>query len=707
TDDQGATSGSTLTITVTGTNDIPVAQAASAAADEDQVSTGQLVATDADEGAVLTFSIDGNAPAGFTLKTDGSWTLDGKDPAYQHLADGETQVISIPVIVTDDQGATNTSTLTLTITGTNDAPVALAGNATTAENDVLNGQVPAASDVDGSIAGYQLASDVGTGNGTLTFNPNGGYSFDPGHDFDSLPAGVSRDVTFTYQAKDDSGALSDPQTITITVTGTNDAPVAQAASAAVNEDSQIDGQLQATDADQGAQLQFGSDSPLPAGFTLDQDGKWTFDASNAAYQHLAAGQTQVISIPVVVTDDQGATSGSTLTITVTGTNDVPVAQAGSATTEENTILNGQVPAASDVDGTIAGYQLASGVGTGNGTLTFNPNGSYTFDPGHDFDSLPAGVSRDVTFTYQAKDDSGALSDPQTITITVTGTNDAPVAQAANAAVNEDSQINGQLQATDADQGAQLQFSSDSPLPAGFTLDQDGKWTFDASNAAYQHLAEGETQIISIPVVVTDDQGATSGSTLTITITGTNDAPVAQTASAAVNEDSQIDGQLQATDADQGAQLQFGSDSPLPAGFTLDQDGKWTFDASNAAYQHLAAGQTQVISIPVVVTDDQGATSGSTLTITVTGTNDAPVAQAGSAATEENTILNGQVPAASDVDGIIAGYQLASGVGTGNGTLTFNSNGGYTFDPGQDFDGLPAGVSRDVTFTYQAKDDSGA
>ncbi|WP_168187669.1 VCBS domain-containing protein, partial [Pseudomonas sp. HMSC75E02] len=310
-----------------GTNDIPVAQAASVAADEDQVSTGQLVATDADDGAVLTFSIDGNAPAGFTLKTDGSWTFDGKDLAYQHLADGETQVISIPVIVTDDQGATNTSTLTITLTGTNDAPIAQAGSATTEENTTLNGQVPAASDVDGTIAGYQLATDVGTGNGTLTFNPNGSYTFDPGHDFDSLPAGVSRDVTFTYQAKDDNGALSAPQAITITVTGTNDAPVAQAATAAVNEDSQIDGQLQATDADQGAQLQFGSDSPLPAGFTLGQDGKWSFDASDAAYQHLAAGQTQVISIPVVVTDDQGATSGSTLTITVTGTNDIPVAQA--------------------------------------------------------------------------------------------------------------------------------------------------------------------------------------------------------------------------------------------------------------------------------------------------------------------------------------------------------------------------------------------
>ncbi|WP_197674160.1 retention module-containing protein, partial [Pseudomonas sp. EGD-AKN5] len=1007
TDDQGAVAGNTLTITVTGTNDVPVAQAASAAADEDQVSTGQLTATDADDGAVLTFGVDGNAPAGFTLKADGSWTFDGKDPAYQHLANGETQVISIPVIVTDDQGANTTSTLTLTITGTNDAPVAQADSATTGENGVLNGQVPAASDVDGSIVGYQLTNDVGAGNGTLTFNPDGSYRFDPGQDFDSLPAGVSRDVTFTYQAKDDSGALSDPQTITITVTGSNDVPVAQAASAAINEDSQISGQLQASDADQGAQLQFGSDNPLPAGFTLDQDGKWSFDASDAAYQHLAAGQTQVISIPYLVTDDQGAVAGNTLTITVTGTNDAPiaqassaaadedqvstgqltatdaddgavltfsidgnapagftlktdgswtfdgkdsayqyladgetqvisipvivtdehgatssstlsitvtgtndapvaqagsattaendvlngqvpaatdvdgtiagyqlasdvgtgngtltfnpdgsytfdpgqdfdslpagvsrdvtftyqakddsgalsdpqtititvtgtndapVAQAGSATTEENTILNGQVPAASDVDGTIAGYQLANGVGTGNGTLTFNPDGSYTFDPGQDFDSLPAGVSRDITFTYQAQDDSGALSAPQTITITVTGTNDAPVAQAATAAVNEDSQINGQLQATDADQGAQLQFGSDSPLPAGFTLDQDGKWTFDASDAAYQHLAAGQTQVISIPVVVTDDQGATSGSTLTITVTGTNDAPVAQAASAevdedqvstgqlvatdaddgavltfsingntpagltlktdgswtfdgkdpayqhladgetqvisvpvvvtddqgatssstltitvtgtndtpvaqaanaAVDEDQVSTGQLVATDADDGAVLTFSIDGNAPAGFTLKTDGSWTFDGKDSAYQHLAEGQTQVISIPVIVTDEHGATNSSSLTLTITGTNDAPVAQAGSATTEENTILNGQVPAASDVDGTITGYQLATDVGTGNGTLTFNSNGGYTFDPGHDFDSLPAGVSRDVTFTYQAKDDSGA
>ncbi|WP_168187706.1 VCBS domain-containing protein, partial [Pseudomonas sp. HMSC75E02] len=174
---------------------------------------------------------------------------------------------------------------------------------------------------------------------------------------DSLPAGVSRDITFTYQAKDDSGALSAPQAITITVTGTNDAPVAQA---------------------------------------------------------------------------------------------------GSATTGENTVLNSQVPAASDVDGTIAGYQLTTDVGTGNGTLTFNSNGGYTFDPGQDFDGLPAGVSRDVTFTYQAQDDSGALSAPQTITITVTGSNDAAVITGAQVSINETNApitTGGQLTITDVDSPA--------------------------------------------------------------------------------------------------------------------------------------------------------------------------------------------------------------------------------------------------------------
>src|SRR5207237_174271 len=96
-------------------------------------------------------------------------------------------------------------------------------------------------------------------------------------------------------------------------------------------------------------------------------------------------------------------------------------------TGENAVLSSSVPAAADVDGTIAGYQLVAGPGAGNGSLVFNSNGTYTFTPGTDFDTLAPGATRPVTFTYTATDNDGGVSAPKTVSITVTGTNDAPVA----------------------------------------------------------------------------------------------------------------------------------------------------------------------------------------------------------------------------------------------------------------------------------------
>ncbi|WP_141694807.1 VCBS domain-containing protein, partial [Candidatus Thiodiazotropha endoloripes] len=207
-------------------------------------------------------------------------------------------------------------------------------------------------------------------------------------------------------------------------------------------------------------------------------------------------------------------------------------------------------------------------------------------------------------------------------------------------------VNGQLQASDVDlaEGASLSFATSSEVE-GLALNEDGSYSFDASS--YQTLGAGETEIIEVPVMVADDQGATAETTLTITVTGTNDAPVAEAQQTTVEEGAFAKGQLKAGDIDlaEGSALSFSTSSEVE-GLTLNEDGSYSFDASS--YQSLGAGETETIEVPVTVTDDQGSTAETTLTITVTGTNDDPVAEAQEVSAEEGVLVSGQLQA-SDID----------------------------------------------------------
>src|SRR5205814_5042028 len=121
-------------------------------------------------------------------------------------------------------------------------------------------------------------------------------------------------------------------------------------------------------------------------------------------------------------------------------------------------------------------------------------------------------------------------------------------------------------------------------PAGLIFDPDGSYSFNASNVAYQSLGVGQSTTLTVPYTVTDDQGATSTANLVITITGTNDAPVAQASSFSVTEDAAlINGSVAATDVDANAALTFALNGAAPAGLVFNADGSYSFDSSNAAY----------------------------------------------------------------------------------------------------------------------------
>ncbi|MCA9081376.1 MAG: DUF2341 domain-containing protein, partial [Planctomycetaceae bacterium] len=75
-----------------------------------------------------------------------------------------------------------------------------------------------------------------------------------------------------------------------------------------------------------------------------------------------------------------------------------------------------------------------------GTLTMNPDGTFLYDPGSAFDSLPAGQIAVETFTYDVEDGKGSIS-TATVYLKITGTNHAPVLSVTSALTLNDIQEN--------------------------------------------------------------------------------------------------------------------------------------------------------------------------------------------------------------------------------------------------------------------------
>ena len=184
------------------------------------------------------------------------------------------------------------------------------------------------------------------------------------------------------------------------------------------------------------------------------------------------------------------------------------------------------------------YTIISGPDAG--TVTINGDGTFSFDPGSEFQGLDAGDTKDVTFTYTATDSQGVVSNSATATITVTGLNDAPVAASVAAAAAEDGPaVIGLFLADDVDgndvPGNLIYTILSQPAEGTVASNDDGSFTF-TPGTAFQDLAEGESRLVSFTYQAKDQSGAASNiATGTITVTGKNDAPTAQNLAGTVAE----------------------------------------------------------------------------------------------------------------------------------------------------------------------------
>ena len=374
TDLAGATVASTFTLNVANTNDAPVvanALTTQAATEDTAFSFAVPAATfnDIDVGDTLTYSAtlaDGGALPSWLSFDAATRTFSGTP------LNGDVGALSLKVTATDLGGALATSTFTVNIANTNDAPVVanLIANQAATEDALFSFIVPenAFTDFD---AGDTLTYGATLANGDplpswLAFNAaTRAFSGTP---LNGDVATISVKVTAT-----DGASASITDTFDITVTNTNDAPTAVALSNTIvtlaentstlglikvaNIDvTDIDlgtNTLSLTGADEASFVIVGNELFLKAGVTLDFETKTHYD------------------VAVTVSDGVGATADATSSTYVLAVTNV------STETLTGTSANNVLTGDSDID------------------LIFGFGGNDTLSGGGGTDRLTGGAGRDI------------------------------------------------------------------------------------------------------------------------------------------------------------------------------------------------------------------------------------------------------------------------------------------------------------------------
>ncbi len=359
-----------------------------------------------------------------------------------------------------------------------------------------------------------------------------------------------------------------------------------------------------------------------------------------------------------------------------------------------------------------------GLDTANGLLIYAPNGA--------FETLSVGQTTTDTFTYTVDDGNGG-TDTATVTITITGENDAPTGTADNLYALENSSLSN-LQITLLSNDADIDAADTLSILSVDTTGTVGSVSFNAgtqalsysANGYFESLAAGETTTDTFTYTISDGNGGTDTQTVTVTITGENDRPYPQNDDVTTNEDSVLNGNVFADngngadfDVDKGDTLSIDLENPSNplildgsngGQFTLNANGDFTFDPEDA-FQDLDDGQSRTTSATYTITDNHGATNTATITVTVTGVNDAPDAVndgiIGEVDEGGNTFIVSEADLLAndtDLDGDTLSV-LDMTIDPSQGTITNNFDGTWTYT--SPADSLP--FSGNATITYSAYD----
>jgi alpha-tubulin suppressor-like RCC1 family protein len=626
TNNQGATATSTVTITV---NPAPV-QSPIANAGSDQIITLPT-------NSVTLNGSGSNDPYG-TI-TAYAWTqVSGPSASSISTAAAVTSTVTglvqgvyvFQLQITDNQGATATSKVTITVNPAPLPPVANAGpnqtitlptNAATLDGSKSNSP-------GGSISAYAWTELSGPNTATIT----GAATMNP--TVSGLVAGA---YVFQLEVTNALGATA-TSTVTITVNAQpSQPPVANA------------GSNQTITLPSSSVTLNGSASTAPSGTITKYTWSEVSGPSTASITAANAVTTTVTGLvqgvyvfQLMVTDNQGVSASISVTITVNAAPiQSPIADAGSdqiITLPTNSVtLNGS--GSNDPYGTITAYAWTQA--SGPAASSISASGSVTT-------AVTALVQGVYVFQLQITDNQGATATSK-VTITVNAQPPPPVANAgANQIIT--------LPTSEAALDGSKSYSSGGSISAYAWTEISGPSTatFTGANTADPTVSGLVAGVYVFQLTVTNGLGLTSTSTVTITVNAApNQPPVANAGS-----------NLTITLPQNSVSLD-GTSSYDPAGTItlyswseISGPGAVTISNSNTPTPTINGLQQGIYVFQLTVTDNFGLSASNQVTITVNADPvQPPVAIAGNDTTvavpNGSAALNGS--ASYDPNGTITGY----------------------------------------------------
>ncbi|OBT20598.1 hypothetical protein A9264_13305 [Vibrio sp. UCD-FRSSP16_10] len=752
-----------LKVEIHGTNDNPVLHAISAKSGNEGASqiSGTITATDIDAQGhhttdnpadILTYTAS-HSPAGFVLNSaTGAYSLDLKDPSFEHLAQGQTQTLTTPITVTDNHGgSSSTKNLVITVTGTNDVPVLdhIAEINANEDDSVVHGKL-SSTDVDsdnlnGSHTTYHI--DGGATVAGFTLKDDGSYTFNP-HAYNALQDGETKDIEIPIIARDNHGDSS-VEKLVIHLTGTNDvAKITGTNKGSITDSNAVSsstatGQqtLHVTDPDHN-ENSFIADSHIAPATTypsqsglqhtayghlsITKDGQWQYHVDDPdAVKAIPHGKHVTETFTVHSADN----TPHTITVTLQGRNEAATFSGDI----RGTIIDGshsQVAGnlvITDVDHGETGLAIEAlnvaphstrtnahgqkaGVSTSPyGHLDINQHGHWSYQVDHtdQLQTIPEGATVTETFVVHAKDGTS-----QNITITLTGTNDAPTVSAAvnlSEHATEDmshtfSKADLLAHAHDVDSGDQLHLANpvvDATMGA-VSVNNNGDLVFTP--------AANFNGDVSVTYDVVDGHGGSVTTTATFMVDAVNDiATITGVDTGAVIEDTDVhaSGVLTIADVDTGENhFKTGNASGRFGTLHLHSNGHWTYDLATGHQQIQSLHQGETATDTVTVTSADGQTTHDVV-ITITGTNDAPTVSGGVTLTQSVkedgvvTLDKDQLLShALDVDSGDQSHLTVQNITALHGHITVAANGDIQYQPNHNYHGSE-------TFTYDVMDSTGA